>query len=260
MPNKYLDILAPAIDPYGLIAQLPSQDRDGGDTSQREGMLMIHSWASNKEKCLPESDLQAIKSRYLSVYNRLRKGCMLGEIRRHDGSDKWYDLHLRMSRDQWIPNAIALGYVGSLRQKLSMICGMALRGFLFTTNLYNNGTDPGPKKIPDVTALSSWGIILRWLPIWTVLPWIPLCILDLALLYGSYSLNKSYPTNPGDGNSLNQVNLLLQARYRFPTPASWLARKLLPLQSVLNDFDIYFGNGGPPMNVIARDFLEKSWK
>ncbi len=167
MPNKYLEIIQPAIDQYGFIAQLSSDNRDAGDSSQREAMLALLSYAGFKQDKISQTEFDEIKSRYLANYDRLREGCMPGEIKRHVGEvpQKWYSKKWKMSRDQWTPNVIALGLMGNWRQKADMILGMAMRGFLFTTNIYANGENPGSPKLPDITVFSAWGFVFRWCPI-----------------------------------------------------------------------------------------------
>jgi hypothetical protein len=252
LSNKYLEVVRPAIDQYGIIAQLSG---DGGDSSQREGQFMLYSYAGYKQGKITKQEYDLIVARYLTTYDRLRKGCMPGEIRRHDGSEKWTDKNLRMSRDQWTPNAISIGLVGTLKQKFNLILGMAMRGFLFTTNIYSNGDQP-TKKVPDLTLLSAWGFVMRWSPIF----WPLLFLTDLDLLFGSFIWLYRFKLSPGNTDILNHVNALIQAKYRCPTPISWLARKILPLDKVQDCLDRYFGTVGPALNVIAKDVLPEVWK
>ena len=257
---KYLDILQPAIDQWGFIAQLPAQDRDGGDTAQREGMLMLWAHCALRVGKISQADYDQIQTRYLANYDKLRAGCMPGEITRHRGDTKWYDLKWRMSRDQWTPNVIASTF--TKKHRLDWILGSFLRGALFTTNLIPNYVakgDPGYKiKLPDITLLASWGYMLRYAG-WAAWPLV--CVTDLELLVNSilwyFRLKNSANTNT---DILNHVNSLLQAKYACPTPVSWLARKMLNVDDVLGLLDRYFDPESPAMNLIARDFLPDAWK
>ena len=255
MSNKYIAIIKPAIDQYGIIAQLAG---DSGDSSQREPMMLVLSYTGWRSGKITDAEFEIIKVRYLSIYDRLRKGCMPGEIRRHDSCGEilsWSDRSLRCSRDQWTPNVIALGFIGTPKQKADMILGCAMRGFLFTTNIYRNGDTPGKPKLPDLTLFSSWGFLFRWCPIF----WPLLFLTDLDLLIGSLIWRYRFKHSTDNTDILNHVNALIQAYFSCPTPISWLARKLLQLANVQDCLDRYFNNGGPALNVIAKDVLPEIW-
>jgi hypothetical protein len=259
--NRYLQIMNPAIDSFGLIAQLPQAGRDGGDSAQREGMFLVLSYVAQKNGLISSEEFSEIVSRYLSNYERLQQTCMPGEIRRHVDQTKWYGFNWRMSRDQWTPNAIALGLVAARGKQWNMVLGCFMRLFLFTTNVIPNYVVKGDAdykfKVPDLTVLASWGYMFRWSYIF----WPLLLITDLDLLVNSmiwkYRMSNSSNTNT---DILNHVNSLLQAQVRMPTPWSYLARKMLPVGKVNALLDSYFGSQyGPAINVIASEVLPKVW-
>jgi hypothetical protein len=259
MANKYLDILSPCIDQYGFITQAGPQF-DGGDSSQREGTLMLWSWCALQEGKLSQADYDVIQARYIANYAKLREGCMPGEITRHRGSAQWYDLPWRMSRDQWTPNAISAGLVKQNRADL--LWGASLRGFLFTTNLIPNWVVKGQTgyeiKCPDLTVLSSWGYMARWAG-WLALPLVLITDLDLLVNSIIWHYNIKNPANTNTDIS-NHVNSLLQAKYKCPTPFSWLARRILNVNDVQNLLNSYFGPGSCPLGQVSQDFLADSWK
>ncbi len=207
---------------------------------------------------ITQSEFNQIKDRYLTNYKRLRQGCMPGEIRRHSDDSMWYDLNWRMSRDQWTPNVISLGICKQFRA--DMILGMAMRGFLFTTNLIPNYVkkgEPGYKiKLPDLTAFASWGFVLRWCPLF----WPLLLVTDLDLLVNSilwyYRMKDPNNTNT---DICNHLNALLQARFHSPTPVSWMARRMLDVDKVQDLLNRYYLPDGPALHLVAKDFLKEIW-
>lgn len=256
--NKYLSILQPAIDKFDLIAETTG---DGGDSAQREGSLLVYAYCALQEGKITQAEFDEIQDRYLANYKRLREKCMPGEIRRHVDESMWYGENLRMTRDQWTPNVVAIGIIkNNLKVKLDMLLGMALRGFLFTTSFYKNHEPKSRSsfKSPDLTVLSSWSYVLRWFG-WAFFPLIALFDIDLLIgsLIWKYRISKPDNTNT---DILNHVISLLQAKYKCPTPISWLARKVLKPEEVLKLLHGYHHAQGPRMDLVAEDFLKESWK
>jgi hypothetical protein len=274
MANKYLDIMKPNIDQWGVITQTGGESGDG---SQRCAMFLVLSYAGWRAGKISDFEYLEIETWYKTVYAKLTKSCIPGDIRRHAGTALWVDGRFRMSRDQWTPNMISLGLLrSSYDKKFLMVFGWSLRGFLFATNLIPNWVakgDPGYKiKVPDLTIGSSWGFLLRWMPHWLFLTilfvcppiaiayYLFLCLCDVDTLVGSFIWKKRIadPTNT-NCDILNHTNALVQARFCLPTPISWWARKLIKIDDVNRLLSIYFGDGTPPMDDIAKDALPDIW-
>ena len=264
--SKYLDLVQPAIDSFGLIAQLPSNGRDGGDTAQREGMFAIAVAYLYKLKKTDPLEYAELKHRY--EYNLERLDCGPGNILRHIDPTMWYSDSDRMSRDQWTPNVIAMGMLDLKPELKRMFFGHLKRALLFTTNTRRNHCYPDnhPKhmsdqdyswKMPDITILSSWGYYIRGFRVWPLYPL--LLITDLDLLVNSLIWIYKFAKAPEDTDILNHTNSLLQARWSMPTPISWIARKILKLEKVQDCLNRYFLNHGPALHEVFKDFLKEIW-
>lgn len=264
--SKYFDLIKPAIDSYGLIAQLPSNNRDGGDTAQREGMFGIFiAWLYKLGK-IDQVEYESLKKRYEDNLAKLE--CSWGNLKRHVDTSMWYSFCDRMSRDQWISNIIAMGMLSLKKALLKMLIGHLKRALLFTTNTRHNWVYPPehPKhtpdqdyswKLPDITVLACWGAYIRG---FRALPLYPLLLIfDLDILFNSCIWLWKFKYKPNDTDILNHLNMILQARTSMPTPISWIARKMLNVNKVQECLNGYFLPDGPALHEISKDFLKDIW-
>ncbi len=149
-----------------------------------------------------------------------------------------------------------------------MFWGHGKRLWLFTTNVRNNGAYPpsSPKytasnpwvwKLPDITVMSDWGLHIRAHKWYVLYPF--LFAFDLSLLANSliWLYNFKYDTTNTD--ILNQTNCLIQANKSMPTPVSWLARKILNVNTVMEKLAAYFAVDGPRLDLVFADFLKDLW-
>lgn len=261
-----LEALGQCIDKFGLITQTAQDNWDGGDTAQREGMFAIavrHLYDLDKIKL---SEYLILRQRYWDSLNELE--CGWGNYRRHIDPSMWYFDSNRMSRDQWTPNAIAVGMLDLYDHRKRMFWGHGKRLWLFTTNTRRNHTYPPghPKhaidqdyswKLPDLTLFSSWGYYIRS---YKAYPAYPLLLLfDVDLLVGSLIWRWKFKNKPTDTDILNHCNGLIQAQKRMSTPLSWLARKIMNVDTVLSKLEGYFKFDGPRLDLVFKDFLKEIW-
>jgi len=254
--NKYLQLLQPNIDSFGFITQNASQNWDGGDSSQREGSFALLIEELYNQGKVDSQDMLDIFQRYEKNIDQIK--CGLGGLRRHPDQSKWYGQRDVMSRDQWIPNVIACGN-GLDAELRYLLLGHMLRALLFTTNTCPDWVmtgGPGYKwQLPDVTVLSSWGLYIRSFD--CKLLWPLLLLFDLQTVVNSLIIVGNSMWNPTNTDVSNQLNTLIQAYRRMPTPFSWLARKILRLDKRGMDYcvDNYFSaaSGAPALNVLYKE-------
>lgn len=254
--NKYYNLIKPNIDDFGVIANMPGNDE--GDSSNREGSFALVIRELYDLGRISEEDYNVLRMRYRDVLRNLK--CGHGGIRRGIDTSEWTGQNDVMSRDQWIPNVIACGSLG-LDDLSYFFLGHLLRGLLFTTNTcpneYMTGQPGGEWKLPDLTVLSSWGLYIRAYKAWLLYPF--LIIFDIEILVNSCIIVYQSYYNPTETDVINQLNKLIQAKRRLPTPVSWLSAHILKydkrgMQACL---DAYFAPdlNGPRLNMVYKDIL-----
>ena len=217
---------------------------------------------------IDQVEYEQLKNRYKANLDQLE--CCPGNYRRHTDPNMWYSDCDRMSRDQWTPNAIAVGMLNIDDHRKRMFLGHLKRGLLFTTNVRHNWVYPPehPKydpnsdltykwKLPDITILACWGYYIRSYKAWYLYPL--LLLLDIDLLINSLIWLYKFKHVPKDTDILNHTNSLLQAKWTMGTPISWLARKILKLDKVQDCLNRYFLPDGPALHEVFREFLGEVW-
>jgi hypothetical protein len=134
-----------------------------------------------------------------------------------------------MSRDQLTPNVAAWGLSNKMVPLFKEVLFHGLfRAFLFTRNTRANWAYPGDSaytwKLPDITFVGHWAMYYRGLWMLSAYPAIMVC--DLDLLVNALIKVYSYGTDQGNTDDINYIASLALSYYRFPTPLSWLARKI----------------------------------
>jgi hypothetical protein len=220
-------------DEYGLIVQ---QDGDGGDTMNRMGLYELGDyWGGGSQ----EARYQMACVRLEPYRHRLNTWV------RHPSQPKWNKTEGpdAPTRDQFIPNEIAMGYAGSdawvsgQRERYARL----IKAKLKRISRYQSG---------DLSAPHHWGANIRALGFWPLYPW--LVFSDVALVAEVLLICLLKGRTPGkfqkklgdrwhvfvreyeDGgwygaDSVDDMNvfiMLRQAQDRFPTPLSWLASVL----------------------------------
>lgn len=173
---------------------------------------------------------------------------------RHPDLSKWYSDPRNVSRDQLVPVICwhALSYkIGGIgisswaRENQAELLKACIKRYMFAQNIYPNWVDPRTtevkKKTPDFINFDLWGIFAR--------TWIKSIYFPIALpfvLFGDFFLILTVlvklfaPTTkdsnngklefrwpgPDDVDDDNLHNMLMTTQHLFPTPLSWLARKL----------------------------------
>lgn len=258
MANKYLELVQPNIDSNGLIA---NNGGDEGDSSQREGSFAICIRELYDQGKVSLADYLLLRQRYWQ--NLLKLQCGSGSLRRGLGS-QWWSQDCVMSRDQWTPNAIAVGSMDLNENLWWMIKGHLKRGLCFATNTCPDEVMASKSnwKLPDLTVLSSWGYYIRSLRAYPL--WPALLITDLELLANSIIIVSNSIWAPTNTDVSNHVNSIIQAKRRLPTPISWIARQILKLdrRGMQACLDAYFSPSlnAPALNKVYADLLPEVMK
>lgn len=271
------------VDSFGLIAESPISNRDGGDTFQREGMFAFAAWCLYRDGIISLYDYNLILIRYEIVCTKLKSGW---SYKRHSDPSMWYSSPDRMSRDQATPNVIAWGATGSRRLK-EFFKDHLKRGLLFTWNIrknwvyppshpkYEKGMDYG-LKVPDVTLFGFWAYYIRGFDMgWWLYPL--LCLFDVDLLVNS-ALKVVASKNQKEADDLNHMVSLIYALKKYPTPFSWLAKMVYKRRGLASPHPEYpnesFGpqsalnyyfrgtgqNQGPRLNEVYKPILDRYLK
>lgn len=211
------------IDRWGLLDKLIGPD--GGDTCHREYLFFSLMAMAHEE-------IQA-ENRFEEVNRKLHVSP--GVLVRHSNPEYDASDWDRMSRDQMQPAIIAMGYY-SKKELRKLALGHLQRGFLFTNNTRQNGAtkrNHGEKnysyawKFPDLTLFEIWGNFIRSFNAWYLYPL--LLVFDLELLGGAIK----WRFWPKHNITLNHTVSQLQALDRLPTPLSFLAVKIMPIEKLV---------------------------
>lgn len=248
------------IDDYGLIVQ---SDLDGGDSANRVGLYGVAS----------EFNPLATKDNFNVMAVLVEPEPGLGI--RHPDPDKWYSKLKYFSRDQH--SALILGGILAGNTELvKRFFHKHLSRFGAYQNFQFNSTDVDGKYkfvTGDIASPEHWGYYIRGLNMWYLYPLLPVC--DLFMLINSLVIiGKSWYDADDTSNDLNHIAALLMTKKIYPTPVSWLARKVYKWfrsnagvnnENRLKGFapqtalDHYFRveAKGPPINELFAPFLEK---
>lgn len=239
------------IDQWGLLDKLYKPD--GGDTCQREGMFFALAKMSKAEDLM-------LYERFDHVWEKLHPhpGVLLRHCNpEYDASD--WD---RMSRDQLQPVIIAFGY-WDIQQLRKLAWGHLKRGFIFTNNTRQNGAtkrNHGQKgysyawKLPDFTGPEIWANFIRAFKAWYLYPL--LLVFDLELLFGSIKW-RYFPRN---NIAMNQTLSKLQGLDRLPTPWTWLAEKICPIEYMIDHIADHFDDFGGEAADLDMEFFEEMFR
>lgn len=186
------------LDSKGLIVQVSG---DGGDTLQREGFWFEGIFLN------PEHQYSIIQGMapYITALTRL--DTPQGFVRNptlpyNDPSDT--------SRDQLVSNIRACGYY-KYTQYLKFIFWSCAKNF----SRYPNG---------DIAFLQDYGRFIRAFKLWFLYPLLPGC--DIFILINSIIRCIQGRDLNNVGDDINHIGDLAQAQEIYPTPVSWLARKI----------------------------------
>lgn len=250
-------------DSRGYIVHKHGSVEDGGDTAQREGMVRIAE--SILRVSILDTDPQT------QCEGLLFSG---PEPVRNPDPTKWWGQPGTMSRDNTFPLIVAMGLLGLQHQVYRLMFMLIKRAGWFwnTKHIWPSPNDP--VKLPDLIGPMTVAALIRAGLLWPLYPL--LVAIDLwAILAVAVRITVAV-YKPGDtSDDLNLTAYLLQAKKVFPTPFSFLARKLYrgrpaaapdeaPLEKYegfgpVTAFKEYFRPelGAPPIDKLYELFLEK---
>jgi len=264
---KYFSILEPWLEPqYKLIAQ-PPPGYDTGDTAQREGMFAFAALILNDLGKMDDEELFFVADRYAHVLALLNDPNHDGFLRRFPDARIWTGLSDRFSRDQAIPNVIAMAMHPD-RLKAFFWRHLKYSLLLFMDNTKANAApEDSAWKLPDLTFASFHGLYIRSFKFWPLYPF--LWLSDWDLVVNSLIKVFYYGKDPTNNDDLNHVLCLYQAELTMPTLVSKLAKWIYkfrpfpanagnadnPAQACMN---AYFRgvNPGPKLEVIYQEINE----
>lgn len=182
--------------------------------------------------------------------------------------EDWWAQPWVMTEDNWTPCMIAAGFLDEDRAKFMAHALWKRWGFFW--NYKTIGSTIINKDMPDVAKPDTWGVVMRSLNRWYFYPL--LWLTDVWLLLAGLVRIVASIVYPSDtGPCLNHQLRLIQARKRWPTPVSFIARQLythLRMQptdslgsrmkgyAVYNVWVQYFdGDRNPPMDVVMKPLI-----
>ena len=190
---------------------LVNKNGDGGDGAMKTAMLATGFFGpDNTRGVAPLSLEKSIKALFISPGILIR--CP------NDGTP-WHANPKCTSCDQTIGWFCVFALYGLWRELLSLTWAHVKR-FGFCQNWQ---TETGTFQIADPLRFDAWGIVIRGFHLWFL--WPLLLIFDLATLVNSIILIRK--TDPDDvGDDQNHYVIMKTQMKIYPTPVSWLARKL----------------------------------
>lgn len=218
---------------------------------------------------------------------------------RNPDPTKWYSDPRNFSRDQMTPVICWHALMSSSptpvfardarKDQLELLKACLKRG-MFSQNIYPNWVDPRTEQVkaktPDFINFDLWGVFARS---WIKTAWAPLA-LPFVLLGDSFLVasalfkvaapiskdsNGGFPQfrwpGPDDCDDDNMNNVLMTTQYVFPTPLSWLARKIYKTfrrknygneklgekSAIMGAIAWYNHNDNPEMTELARPLVER---
>jgi hypothetical protein len=271
---KYFPLIQPAIDSNGVITEGPTDNFDGGDTAQREGMFAFAAYVLHQLCKMDDQELTFCKDRYAKVLSQLDDPNHKGLLRRYPNLPFWGAYSDRLSRDQMTSNIVAMGCMNQNALKSFIWAHLKYRGLLFLTDSRINGAYPPgtPQynastwywKLPDLTILDFHGMYIRGLKAWPLYPL--LLISDLAMPVNALIKVLSYGKTNTNNDDLSFLMELYQAQISMPTIWSKLAKWIYkfrpypanpgnasnPAQACMN---AYFNgtNPGPRLDLVYQE-------
>jgi hypothetical protein len=247
---KWFPILQPWLDPKFQLITMPPPGYDGGDTAQREGSFALCIALLHDIDQCDGLELLTMADRYAIVLKMLNDPNHPGFLRRWPDPSFWAGLSDRFSRDQAIPNIIAMGEMAQYKALRAFLLNHLRRALLFATNTRENGVMPMPNTLttlqkvqyffgwrpstpvyawalPDLTAIGFWSLYIRAFRAWALYPL--LLVLDLDFVVTAIIKVLIYAKDPSNNDDINFINCILQAEHSMPTLwsklAKWIYRK-----------------------------------
>lgn len=273
--QTYYEYVMPYRDSFGLIAQSPADNRDGGDSAHRLGVFYYGLWELFKDQPLVEEKI------YQDFKTDLAKITIgPGQFVRHPDPTKWYSNPNNFTRDQSIPLIVALGAFNRPADQSilwSNLHNVLHNGGFFPNKLKNwtNEEKVFPFDYNDPAGPSDYGLYIRALRIQKY-RWF-LWVGDALLLGNSFlRIAYSYFDNTDTSNDLNFTLHLLQAKNIWPTWFSHFAYRIYfqgrlmspltpedpyPQSGVESAWNYYFRKSAhsPPLNKIYQCIINQEF-
>jgi len=235
------------VDEFGLIRA----GSDGGDSCHRTFaywlLLRTLAYPTNIQPTIPPN-LAALNIKDPMSGQRLFE-VQPGIYIRNPEPNVWYDDPSNTSRDQLTPVICFLATMSNsptpaiakpYRKILTRLLWACLKRGMFAQNIHANWIDPktAPWKIPDPLTPDLWAIFARgYVRSWALPLAIPFIIFgDIFQIFsamfkvwapesvdGTLSFHMPGPDSVDD---MNMNNGIITNQYNWPTPFSWLARKI----------------------------------
>jgi hypothetical protein len=256
--ESVIEKFKPYIDSFGLLAQT---DGDGGDSAQREGMLLTAAAALLKLGKISLNDYIEVRWRFLgSVQNKIIRSD--GKLRRHCDETKWYGQWNRGSRDQ-AHIIIGMGLANCMEPLERMRLDHQRRLYLFTTNTVANTSDHQKWKLPDLTGPGFWAMWIRAFnrthpsqgTLKSILFFMDLSLVANSLIWRFYHLKY----NKEHTDILNHLQAMIQSKMSLDTPLAKLARWILksaPIKEMLKDYFAPSTNGITPLAEVYEPIVD----
>lgn len=216
---------------------------DGGDTCHRMYTVFLRTAILQKMGAYGTNDaaMQLMHAIMPPAGTQRLLEVQPGIYVRNPDPNRWYSDPRNTSRDQLTPVICYHSIDGDRENQWELLKACLKRG-MFAQNIYPNWVDPRTEpvkwKMPDLINPDLWAIFART---WIKSLWAPLALpfiilgdffMVLSALFkcfapvtkdGTLELRWNDPTDVDDDN---MNNVLMAAQYNFPTPLSWLARKI----------------------------------
>lgn len=216
------------LDSNGLIVQ---KDMDGGDTAGREGDYWFYNGLVKDPQINPREF-----SRVLELL-QVEPGRFIRNPINYNNADDF-------SRDQTVPLILAMGEMKAY-STLKQLLSRQIKNFF----RYQNN---------DIGFVGDVGYYIRAFRAWYLYP--ALLIGDIQLLVNSI-VRCIWGRDRNDvSDDINHTMTLLQAQYVYPTPISWLSRKVYKWfvpGGIQTRWNHYFRpeTGANPFNEIYRNLI-----
>jgi hypothetical protein len=214
--QTYYEYVQPYRDSFGLIAQAPANDRDGGDSSHRIGLFYGGLYLLFKDNKVV---MQKVEKDLDADLAKITVGP--GKFIRHPDHKMWYSNPDNFSRDQTISLIAVLGLFDSpehrklIRQNLQNV--LDNHGF-FPNRLQNwtNAEKHLPYDYNDIIGPDDFGLYIRAMRSekWKWALWVTD---SQTFLQSLINVVMSYVDNTSTSNDVNHTMRLLVSKHIWPT-------------------------------------------
>lgn len=158
--NKIIELIAPNIDEFGIIAS-----RDKGDSPLDCSDTVFTAYIWRRLGLITGDELKEVLNRFNSVVPKLmildnEDPRFYGLCRRHCDTTRWYGDWNRFSRDQG-HFILGLALSNNVKALDAFMKSWRRRLYLWTTNTLGNSDTTTARKLPDGTGPGFWAYAIR---------------------------------------------------------------------------------------------------